>query len=353
MLIRKEDNWEKLRISPKATILEVAKILEETSVRIALVVEDSGNLVGIVTDGDIRRGLLKGLAGHDPCGQVVNKAPRVVAEDAPSSKVQKIMAKESLVALPMLSVNKKLAGVWVAYPSGAVYSNPVVIMAGGRGTRLRPLTLETPKPLVKVGSRPMLHYLLESLADEGFQNVFISVNYLGNQVEEFVADGSQWKLSVNYLRENSPLGTAGALGLMTTKPELPILILNADVLTAARMADIVGYHTGSDHQISVGMRVHDLEHPFGVLQIEGGQVVGIREKPVWREFVSAGVSVLSPEILDLVEPDSYLDMPDLISLAIEKGFTVGGFPMHESWLDIGTPDDFTRAQEFLGGTDKK
>ena len=353
MLIRKEENWEQLRLSPSSTILEAAKTLEEAGTRIALVVDGPGNLVGIVTDTEIRRGLLRGLSGQDPCEQVAKKAPRVVSAEASASTVQRIMTKESLVALPMLSGDEKLSGVWVAYPSKAEYPNPVVIMAGGRGTRLAPLTLETPKPLVRVGSRPMLDHLLDSLANEGFKNVIIAVNYLGKQVEEFVGDGSNWSLSVSYLRENSPLGTAGALGLMSEKPDLPVLIMNADVLTAARMADIVDHHSGSAHQISVGMRLHDLEHPFGVLEIEGGQVLGIREKPVWREFVSAGVSVISPEILDLVEADSYLDMPDLVSLAIEKGFTVGGFPMHESWLDIGTPDDFTRAQDFLGSTDKK
>ena len=191
----------------------------------------------------------------------------------------------------------------------------------------------------------MLHRLLDRLRVEGFENVAISINYLGEQIERSVGDGSRWGLTVDYLREDTPLGTAGALSLLHPHPKSPVLVINADVVTEARYRDLIDQHDKGTAAITVGMRVHDIEHPFGVLDLEGSTITGIREKPVWREFVSAGVYVLAPEVFDHIPTGQYLDMPDLITTAIEKGLNVQGFPFHESWLDVGTPDDVLRAQE--------
>jgi len=225
-------------------------------------------------------------------------------------------------------------------------------MAGGKGVRLRPITSAIPKPLVSLAGKPMLHHLLESLHGEGFENVAISVNYLGEQIEDSVGDGSLWGLAVTYLREDAPLGTAGALGILNPVPELPVLVVNADVVTGARFRDLIDQHGNASAAITVGMRVHDIEHPFGVLELDGSGVTGIREKPVWREFVSAGVYVLSPEVLSLIPAGQYVDMPDLVTLAIDRGLRVEGFPLHESWLDVGTPDDFLTAQKWVKGNEK-
>ena len=162
-----------------------------------------------------------------------------------------------------------------------------------------------------------------------------------------MGDGSQWGLTVDYLREDTPLGTAGALSLLHPHPEIPVLVINADVITQARYRELIDQHVKGTSAITVGMRVHDIEHPFGVLDLEGSVITGIREKPVWREFVSAGVYVLAPDVFDLVPGGKFLDMPDLITIALEKGLDVQGFPFHESWLDVGTPDDFLRAQERM------
>lgn len=332
---------------PTASILEVARVLEGTSTRIVLAVEEETKLLGIVTDGDIRRGLLAGVSVEEPCEKVVNACPQTIAPDGRMDDAILLADMSDADAIPIVADGGRLVGVWVSRPGQEQVPNTVVIMAGGKGMRLRPMTTAIPKPLVSLRDKPMLHRLLERLHSQGFENVSISINYLGEQIEDSVGDGSSWGLTVTYLREDSPLGTAGALGLLEDIPENPVLVINADVVTSARFRTLLDQHSREGAAITMGMRVHDIEHPFGVLDLEGSRVSGMREKPIWREFVSAGVYVLSPEVLSLIPLGRSLDMPDLVSLTISEGLPVQGFPLHESWLDVGTPDDFRTAQGLI------
>ena len=347
MTIRKMSEWRRICVSSAASILNVARVLEETSTRIALVIDEEEHLKGIVTDGDIRRGLIEGFSVDSPCGKIMNSSPQTVSSFSTYERVSREFGAVNVAPIPILSDSGRVEGVWISNSKPPQLQNSVVIMAGGKGVRLRPLTSSIPKPLVAVGDKPMLHRLLERLRAEGFENVVISINYLGDQIEQSVGDGSQWGLTVDYLREDTPLGTAGALSLLHPHPESPVLVINADVMTQARYRGLIDQHDKGTSAITVGMRVHDIEHPFGVLDLEGSTITGIREKPVWREFVSAGVYVLAPDVFDLVPVGKYLDMPDLITIALEKGLDVQGFPFHESWLDIGTPDDVLRAEERM------
>jgi dTDP-glucose pyrophosphorylase len=352
MTMRKLLEWRNLCVSPSSSILEVARILQETSTRIVLVVDSDDKLLGIVTDGDIRRGLLAGVSSDESCETVLNSSPRVIGPEGQLDEALRLASGGEAGAIPIVSEDRVLHGVWVTHLSQQGLNNRVIIMAGGKGVRLRPMTSSVPKPLVSLGDKPMLHRLLESLYAEGFREVAISINYLGEQIEESVGDGSSWGLSVTYLREKVALGTAGALGLLEPRPAAPVLVINADVLTGARLGDLLEQHTRHGAAISVGMRVHDIEHPFGVLDLDGSTVTGIREKPIWREFVSAGVYALSPEVFTLISGDEYLDMPDLVSLALSRDLQVEGFPLHEPWLDVGTPEDFRTAQDWVKGTKK-
>jgi dTDP-glucose pyrophosphorylase/predicted transcriptional regulator len=352
MTMRKLLEWRNLCVSPSSSILEVARILQETSTRIVLVVDSDDKLLGIVTDGDIRRGLLAGVSSDESCETVLNSSPRVIGPEGQLDEALRLASGGEAGAIPIVSEDRVLHGVWVTHLSQQGLNNRVIIMAGGKGVRLRPMTSSVPKPLVSLGDKPMLHRLLESLYAEGFREVAISINYLGEQIEESVGDGSSWGLSVTYLREKVALGTAGALGLLEPRPAAPVLVINADVLTGARLGDLLEQHTRHGTAISVGMRVHDIEHPFGVLDLDGSTVTGIREKPIWREFVSAGVYALSPEVFTLISGDEYLDMPDLVSLALSRDLQVEGFPLHEPWLDVGTPEDFRTAQDWVKGTKK-
>lgn len=352
MTMRKLSDWRQLCVSPTASVLDAARVLQETSTRIALVLDGNSKLLGIVTDGDIRRGLLLGVSAEESCEKVLNTSPRTIGPQGKVEEALRLASGSGADAVPIVSDDETVQGIWVSHVDRQKLSNTVVIMAGGKGLRLRPMTSLIPKPLVSLGGKPMLHHLLESLHAEGFENVAISVNYLGGQIEESVRDGSSWRLSVTYLREDAPLGTAGALGFLEPAPVSPVLLVNADVVTGARFRDLVDQHCNVAAAITVGMRVHDIEHPFGVLDLDGSSVTGIREKPVWREFVSAGVYVLSPEVFSLIPPGQYLDMPDLVTLAIDRGLRVEGFPLHESWIDVGTPDDFRRAQDWVEENEK-
>lgn len=352
MTMRRLSDWRRICISPSVSILEAARILEETSTRIVLVIDENSKLLGIVTDGDIRRGLLAGVSAEESCKKVLNSFPRTVGPEGRAEELLRLTSGGDANAIPVLSQDGTLEGVWVSHGGRQRLDNTVVIMAGGKGMRLRPITSVIPKPLVSLGGKPMLHHLLESIQSEGFENVAISVNYLGEQIEESVGDGSPWGLAVTYLREDAPLGTAGALGLLEPTPESPVLVVNADVVTGARFRDLIDQHGYASAGLTVGMRVHDIEHPFGVLDLDGSVVTGIKEKPVWREFVSAGVYVLSPEVFSLIPADEYVDMPDLVTLAINRGIRVEGFPLHESWLDVGTPDDFRAAQTWIEDNSK-
>ena len=352
MAMRRLSEWRHVCISPSASILEAARMLQETSTRIVLVIDENSKLLGIVTDGDIRRGLLEGVSAEESCTTVLNTSPRTIGPEGRVEELFRLTSGGDANAIPIVSHDGTAHGIWVSHLGHQKLDNTVVIMAGGKGMRLRPITSAIPKPLVSLAGKPMLHHLLESLHGEGFENVAISVNYLGEQIEESVGDGSPWGLAVTYLREDAPLGTAGALGILNPVPELPVLVVNADVVTGARFRDFIDQHGNASAAITVGMRVHDLEHPFGVLELDGSGVTGIREKPVWREFVSAGVYVLSPEVFSLIPPGKYLDMPELVTLAIDRELRVEGFPLHESWLDVGTPDDFRRAQDWVEENEK-
>lgn len=347
MTMRRLEEWGHLCVSPSSSILEVAKILQDTSTRIVLVVDEGNKLIGIVTDGDIRRGILAGVSAEEPCARVLNASPQTITPEGQLDDVLRVASGSDADSIPVISDRGLVGGVWVSHSGQERLLNTVVIMAGGKGMRLRPMTTSIPKPLVPLGDKPMLHRLLESLRSEGFERVALSVNYLGEQIEDSVGDGSSWGLSVTYLREDSPLGTAGALGLLDPVPESPVLVVNADVLTSASFRRLITHHSLVAAAITVGMRVHYIEHPFGVLALDGSRVAGIREKPIWREFVSAGVYVLSPEIFLLLPTGQQLDMPDLVGLALAQGLQVEGFPLHEPWLDVGTIDDFRTAQDWV------
>lgn len=347
MTMRRMEEWSHLCVSPSSSILDVAKILQATSARIVLVVEEENKLFGIVTDGDIRRGLLAGVSAEEACSRVLNASPQTITPEGQLDDVLRLASGSDVDSIPIVSDGGLIRGLWISHTGQERLLNTVVIMAGGKGMRLRPMTTSIPKPLVSLRDKPMLHRLLESLRSEGFEKVALSVNYLGEQIEDSVRDGSSWELSVTYLREDFPLGTAGALGLLEAIPESPVLVINADVVTNARFQNLLKQHLKEEAAITIGMRVHDIEHPFGVLELEGSRVTGMKEKPVWREFVSAGVYVISPEVFALIQAGHYLDMPDLVTLAIGKGLPVEGFPLHEAWLDVGTPEDFRRAQGLV------
>jgi dTDP-glucose pyrophosphorylase len=333
-----------------ATLRDVAENLESSGLRHCLVVDIDEKLVGIVSDGDIRRGLLAGRGLDDTVVEVMNTRFVSAPTSARPSALGALAKTKQLSHIPIVDLNGRLAGLFIDKAAGALATRPntVVIMAGGLGLRLRPLTETVPKPMLSVAGKPMVQHTLEALRAEGFRKFLVSLNYLGEQIEQHFGDGSVFGVRIHYIREEKPLGTAGALSLLAEIPSDPIVVVNGDVLLSARISDIVDHHNSSGAEITVGVKVLDTQIPFGVVEVENGRITGIIEKPVYRDFVNAGVYVLSSQVIADIVPGEPLDMPDLVAARVNaRG--VFAFALHESWRDLGRLEDLEAARRDYEG----
>ncbi len=342
-------NWKNILIKPTDSLLAALSIIDSEALRIALVTDDECHLVGVVTDGDIRRGLLRNLSLSDEVSKVMNRSPMTVTKDMPRKDVVKLMQSKGILAIPVVE-QQIVVGLETLQHTGATpkYQNPVFIMAGGFGTRLKPLTDNCPKPLLKVGDRPILQIVLEHFVKSGFVNFYISTHYLPEMIKDYFGDGSKWNVNITYVHEEQPLGTGGALGLLPkTTQDLPLILINGDVLTNLDVERVLAFH--NKHAATATMCVRDYEYqvPFGVINGEGNRIVSMVEKPIHRFFVNAGIYVISPELRKSVVSNCRIDMPTLLETAISEQKNVLMFPIHEYWLDIGRIDDFHRAQKDI------
>ncbi|MDB2630019.1 nucleotidyltransferase family protein [Luminiphilus sp.] len=339
-------NWENILLKPDQPIRDALELIDRESLRISLVVDSKMRLLGVVSDGDVRRGLLKNVTLASPVSVVMNANPVTAELGTARKELVECMEKEQLLAIPLLK-DGVLAGLETLQRVGAFskYQNPVFLMAGGFGTRLRPLTDNCPKPLLKVGDKPILEILLDRFIKAGFVNFYISTHYLPEMIREYFGDGSKWNVKTSYVHEETPLGTGGALGLLPADlPDLPLILINGDVLTDVDFELLLEFH--NKHQAAATMCVRDYEYqvPFGVISGEGNKVMSMVEKPVQRFFVNAGIYVVSPEIRRSVVKNSRIDMPALLEQCISRDENVMMFPIHEYWLDIGRMEDYERAQ---------
>lgn len=343
-------DWKKVLISADATLRETIRVIDTGALKIALVVDDAQKLLGTVTDGDIRRGILRGCSLEDEVRQVLNPVPTVAAQNEGKDQILALMRLKQVYQIPVIDSDGKLVGLEILErvletPS---YDNCVVLMAGGLGSRLKPLTDDTPKPLLKVGGKPILETILENFIQYGFTNFRISVNYKGELIENYFGDGSRWGAKIEYLRESRKLGTAGALGLLPERPELPVLVMNGDVLTKVNFQQLLEFHREHRALATMCVREYDFQVPYGVVTVDGHKILTIEEKPVQRFFVNAGIYVLEPEALDLIPKDTFFDMPTLFEKVVAREKETAVFPIREYWLDIGRMDDFQRAEGEFG-----
>jgi NDP-sugar pyrophosphorylase family protein len=220
----------------------------------------------------------------------------------------------------------------------------MVIMAGGMGTRLRPHTENCPKPLLPVAGKPMLEHIIERAKLEGFSHFVLSIHYLGHMIEDYFGNGEHLGVQIDYLREQSPLGTAGALGLLNPRPDTPFVVTNGDVITDIRYGELLDFHIRHGAAATMAVRVHEWQHPYGVVQTKGVEIVGFEEKPVARSHINAGVYALDPDALNNLSADTHCDMPTLFERLQAKAQRTVAYPMHEPWLDVGRPDDLVAAQ---------
>ncbi|MGH1371925.1 MAG: nucleotidyltransferase family protein [Cellvibrionaceae bacterium] len=342
------NRWKEGIVRPDSSILEAIQAVERQSVRAAFVVDDDGKLLGIVTDGDIRRGLIAGVELSREVGEVMNKNPLTCAPNDSNESVRRIMEAKDLLQMPVVE-DGRLTNVLTLeeLTKKPRIDNPVFLMAGGYGTRLQPLTDQCPKPLLKVGSQPILETIIENFAEAGFHNFYISTHYLPEMIKEYFGDGSRWGINIEYTYEEQPLGTAGALGLLPdSMPKLPLIMMNGDILTKVNFGSLLDYHLKSESAATMCVREHEYQVPYGVVQAEDFQVQSMTEKPVYRYYINAGIYVINPEVIECVEANTNLDMPALLSQHVEKG-GVSMFPLDEYWLDIGRMNDFERAQQDI------
>ena len=341
------EKWKKTLIPETATIADVICNLNESMVQIALVINPKGNLVGTLTDGDIRRGLLNGLELSSSIDKIVNYEPLVVTLEMNRETALQLMQINKIHQLPVVNENRCVVGLhlWNELIVPGVRRNVMVIMAGGKGTRLRPHTENCPKPLLPVGGKPMLEHIIERAKAEGFHNFILSIHYLGHMIEDYFADGSKWQVNIDYVREEQPLGTAGALSLLKPRPNEAFLVSNGDVLTDVHYGELLDFHSSHNALATMAVRQHEWQHPFGVVQTKGVDIIGFDEKPITHSHINAGIYVLEPEVLDSLKQDEYCDMPTLFSRQQDMNKRTIVYPMHEPWLDVGRVDDLHRARK--------
>ena len=345
-------DWRQALIGPELTLLEAMRHIDSTSLQVAIVVDDADKLLGVVTDGDIRRAILTGHPLDVAIEKVMSRDPlRVGPEVDRREALRKMLEYRVKVRhLPVVDASGKLIGVHFAddVMYASFVDNWVVLMAGGQGTRLRPLTETTPKPMLKVGPRPILETILRQFMSHGFRNFYISVNYMGEQIKNYFGDGSAFNAQIRYLHEDSPLGTAGALSFIPERPEIDILVANGDVLTTTDYRNFLEFHERSDAPITMAVREHEIQVPYGVAHLDSDRILSIEEKPTQKFSVNAGLYALSPEAWSMIPHDRAYDMPSLVEQVIAEGRKPAAYSVRDYWIDIGYPADFARANAEFG-----
>jgi len=343
-------DWRKITLKQTDTMQKAIEVLNEEALQIALVVNDADQLVGVLTDGDIRRGLLKHYGFDTAVNKFMFTAPTLATSDETKEVVLDKMRRKGVMQIPVVDENRRVVGLETLHHllKKKRFDNPVFLMAGGFGTRLQPLTNHTPKPLLAVGNKPILETILDQFIESGFHNFYISTHYKAEMLREHFGDGTDWDVTINYIHEDTPLGTAGALGLLPDDlAEMPVLIMNGDLLTKINFEQLLSFHLEEGGDATMCVREYDFQVPYGVIKAVENSVISIEEKPVHRFFVNAGVYVLNQSILNMVDGVNYMDMPQLLEKKIEDDGQVNMFPVHEYWLDIGEIEHFEQAHKDI------
>jgi dTDP-glucose pyrophosphorylase len=338
-------DWHNILVPSKATIVEALQVLDSGSLQIVLVVDDNKRLLGTVTDGDVRAGILKGVSLDEPVDRIMCPNPVTARLSDADETILATMRARDILQIPILDEAGRIIGLRNLKDFLAPQERPnlVVLMAGGLGTRLMPLTEDCPKPLLRVGGKPILEIILENFIRHGFRRFSIAVNYKAEMVERHFGDGSAFGARIEYLREPDRLGTAGALTLLPERPVEPFFVMNGDLLTNLNFGHLLAFHKEREARATMCVRQYDFQVPYGVVQTEEDRLLGIDEKPVHRFFVNAGIYVFNPQVLDLVPPQAFFDMNELFSALIASGQEAVAFPLREYWLDIGQMQDYLQA----------
>lgn len=337
--------WQQILLPPSTSIIQTMKIVDKTSLQFAVVVDNEGYLLGTVTDGDIRRGILKGISLESSIIDVMNPNPTFDYEGKSEFEYKEILERNKLKQLPIVSEDRKVTSIIFSDDINQIIQkeNTVVLMVGGLGTRLQPLTKDTPKPMLYIEDKPILQIIVEGFRNHGFSNFILSVNYKKEMIKDYFQDGSFLGVNISYIDESKRLGTAGALSLLKEKPDHPFFVMNGDLLTKINYEQLLNFHDEKESMATMCVRKYDYQIPYGVIETENHRLLSIKEKPVQQSFVNAGIYVLDPEVLKYVPDDTFYDMPELFNKLLEQNKSVSAFPIREYWLDIGRMDDYEKA----------
>ena len=346
-------NWRNVLISPDASIEEAINRIDQEALRVALVVDEQEHLLGTVSDGDVRRALIRHMPLSTPVRELMNRNPRVAELGTSQEALFSIMESNDLLSIPLVQ-DGVLVGLETLHHvlHRQRRENVVFLMAGGFGTRLRPLTNHRPKPLLNIGGKPILETILESFIASGFYRFYMSTHYMPDMIREHFGDGSNWGVEIEYIHEQEPLGTGGAMGLLPRDlSDLPLIVMNGDVLTKVDFEKLLDYHREVGASATICVREYEHQIPYGVIEAEGHRITQMVEKPVQKMFVNAGIYVVNPSIAAGVEQNTAIDMPTLLGQQMEQGELISMFPLHEYWLDIGRFEDLDQARVDIHGWD--
>ncbi len=339
--------WKSVVVGPEVTLEHAIGVLDRGALRIVIVTDDDGRLLGTLTDGDVRRALLRQQTLQVKVADVMCATPQSAHRNWTREQVLGVMERKGVLQLPVIDDSNRVVGLELLSDlmDKRLLDNPVFLMAGGFGKRLYPLTEDCPKPLLNVGDKPILELILQGFIDAGFHRFFVSTHFLPEMIRAHFGDGSRWGVSIRYVHEESPLGTGGALGLLPhDEIALPMIMMNGDLLTRIDYRGLLDFHAAHDGVATMCVREYEHQVPYGVVKSEGHRIVSMVEKPVQRVFINAGIYVVSPALGASVARGMRIDMPTLLEQAMARGEEVTMFPVHEYWLDIGRMEDFKRAQ---------
>ena len=333
-------------LAEDATLRDAMAAVDRGAARIALAVDADGRLTGVVTDGDLRRALLLGTDLKDPVAPVLTRRYLSVTPDEGRAAALELMRARRIDAVPVVDADGRPVGLHLLqqFLAPVTRTNWAVIMAGGEGVRLRPLTENVPKPMLLVAGRPIIERLVLHLVGSGFKRIFVAVNYLGEVIEEHVGDGSRLGARVEYLHEDVALGTAGALGLLPDAPTEPLLLLNGDLVTSADLGGLLDAHVKGGYRATIGTRRYLHTVPFGCVERDGGRVTRLDEKPTLEREVNSGIYALDPSVVARVGPARRVDTPDLIADLLAEGEPVGAFEIEDEWIDVGQREQLAAAR---------
>lgn len=351
-------NYKKLQslfISPDYSILAAMECVDRGACGIALVVDQESHLLGTVTDGDVRRAILSGKDLESPVSELLvskisTQYPKPITTQlgAKRETLLELLHQNHLRQLPILDNDNKVVDLVMIDDLIPAQDLPLqaVIMAGGLGTRLRPLTEDLPKPMLPLGGKPLMERMIKQLRQVGIRRVNVTTNYKPERISDYFGDGSSFGVELNYVNEYKPLGTGGALGLIDTPTE-PMLVINGDILTQVDFRAMLAYHQEQRAVMTVGVRQYDIKVPYGVIECEGSRVCALKEKPRINLLVNAGIYLLEPKVYKFIPNGEHFNMTDLIQWLLDSNYIVASFPIIEYWLDIGQHADYEQAQNDM------